>query len=71
MSPTRRRRLSVGWPISRMVSGEGVDVEARLPLLSTYRGHGNPSSTYWYVEAVPELLALAAERRDRAQGARP
>ena len=50
---------------------EGVDVEAHLPLLSTYLGHGNPSSTYWYVEAVPELLALAAERRDRAQGARP
>jgi len=23
------------------------------------------------LEAVPELLALAAERRDRAQGARP
>ena len=50
---------------------EGVDVEAHLPLLSTYLGHGNPSSTYWYVEAVPELLALAAERRDRARGARP
>ena len=27
---------------------EGVDVEAHLPLLSTYLGHGNPSSTYWY-----------------------
>jgi hypothetical protein len=23
-----------------------------------------PSSTYWYLSAVPELLALAAERRD-------
>ena len=48
----------------------GVEV-VTLWLLSTYLGHGNPSSTYWYAEAVPELLALAAERRDRAQGARP
>ena len=50
---------------------DGVDVEAHLPLLSTYLGHGNPASTYWYLSAAPELLALAAERLDRAQEARP
>ncbi len=49
----------------------GLNVEAHLPLLSTYLGHGNPSSTYWYLSAVPELLALAAERRERTLGARP
>lgn len=49
----------------------GVDVEAHLPLLSTFLGHGNPSSTYWYLSAVPELLALAAERRERTRGVRP
>lgn len=39
-----------------------VDVAARLPLLSTYLGHVAPRSTYWYLSATPELLALAADR---------
>lgn len=43
----------------------GVDVQARLPLLSAYLGHVDPSSTYWYLEATPELLALAAARQER------
>ena len=45
---------------------DGVDVQARLPLLSTLLGHANPANTYWYMSAVPELLALAAERRQTA-----
>jgi integrase/recombinase XerD len=40
----------------------GTDVQARLPLLSAYLGHAHPSSTYWYLQAAPELLALAATR---------
>ncbi len=48
----------------------GVDVEARMPLLSTYLGHSNPSHTYWYLSASPELLALAAGRRQRAKEVR-
>ena len=39
---------------------DGGDVQARLPLLSAYLGHCHPSSTYWYLQAAPELLALAA-----------
>jgi len=35
-------------------------------LLSTYLGHVNPASTYWYLSAVPELLSLAAQRQGRA-----
>jgi integrase/recombinase XerD len=42
----------------------GEDVDSKLPLLSTYLGHVNPSSTYWYLEAVPELLALISARLD-------
>ncbi len=42
----------------------GVDVQAKLPLLSTYLGHVSPSATYWYLTAVPELLELVAERLD-------
>jgi integrase/recombinase XerD len=40
----------------------GVDVEARMPLLSTYLGHATPTATYWYLSASPELLALAGQR---------
>src|SRR6266568_1338346 len=40
----------------------GVDIDARLSLLSTWLGHVAPSSTYWYLQATPELLGLAAER---------
>ena len=44
----------------------GVDVEQRLPWLSTYLGHVNPISTYWYLTATPELLMLAADRLEHA-----
>jgi len=47
---------------------DGSDVEARLPLLSTYLGHVGPSSTYWYLTAVPELLEAATVRLERSQG---
>lgn len=47
---------------------EGVDVGPRIALLSTYLGHVNPSSTYWYLTATPELLGLAAERPGRMWG---
>jgi len=40
----------------------GADVEAQLASLSTYLGHRDPRSTYWYLSATPELLALAAQR---------
>lgn len=41
---------------------EGRDVERELPKLSTYLGHVHVHHTYWYIEAVPELLRLATER---------
>jgi integrase/recombinase XerD len=42
-----------------------VDVEAHLPLLSTFIGHVHPSDTYWYMQGAPELLASALERLER------
>jgi integrase/recombinase XerD len=39
-----------------------VDVAARLPLLGAWMGHRRPASTYYYLQAAPELLALAAQR---------
>lgn len=44
----------------------GEDVQARLPWLSTYLGHREPRHTYWYLTAVPELLAAAAGRLEAA-----
>ncbi len=49
----------------------GVNVESRLPLLSTYLGHVCPTNTYWYLTATPELLRLAAERRESVRGELP
>jgi integrase len=40
----------------------GLDVERELPKLSAYLGHVHVNNTYWYLEAVPELLQLATER---------
>lgn len=40
----------------------GVDVEREMPKLSAYLGHVHINDTYWYIEAVPELLRLATER---------
>ena len=52
-------RTLLGW------YRDGSDVQALLPRLSTYLGHVAPSSTYWYLSAAPELMAVAAERLDR------
>lgn len=45
----------------------GMDVERELPKLSTYLGHVQVAHTYWYIQAVPELLQLAAERLSTRQ----
>lgn len=41
---------------------DGVDVQARLPVLSTWLGHADPKWTYWYLSASADLLALACGR---------
>ena len=43
---------------------QGLDAERRMPLLSTWLGHVDPGSTYWYLTGVPELLELVADRLD-------
>jgi integrase/recombinase XerD len=43
----------------------GVDVEQRLPVLSTYLGHTHVTDTYWYLSAIPELLALTKDRLEK------
>jgi integrase/recombinase XerD len=57
-------KVLIGWYRA------GVDVEAHLPLLSTYLGHSEPDDSFWYLSAVPELLFLASERLERRAEAR-
>jgi len=40
----------------------GQDGQIRLTLLSTWLGHVHPGSTYWYLSASPELMAVAGQR---------
>jgi integrase/recombinase XerD len=42
----------------------GDNIQSKIPSLSTYMGHREPACTYHYLSAAPELLALAAARRD-------
>jgi integrase/recombinase XerD len=58
-------RCVIGWYRA------GVDVDARLPLLSTYLGHTSPRETYWYLTGVPELLELVVKRMDVAPEVMP
>lgn len=57
-------RTLLGW------YRDGGDVQARMPLLSTYMGHVDPAATFWYLSAAPELLALAADRLEHADRGR-
>ena len=43
---------------------KGLDPDREMYKLSTYLGHANPIDTYWYIEAVPELLRLASKRAE-------
>ena len=45
-----------------------MDVEAHLPELTTFMGHGNVGDTYWYISSSPELLKLATQRLERQKG---
>jgi len=49
----------------------GIDVEREIPKLATYLGHVHVNETYWYIEAVPELLELATRRLENRKEAKP
>ena len=38
------------------------DIDVQIATLATYLGHVNVTYTYWYLTAVPELMALGASR---------
>lgn len=41
---------------------QGVDIDQQMLALSTYLGHAKVTNTYWYLSAVPELMARAADQ---------
>ena len=49
----------IGW------HREGLDVEQRLPMLSTYLGHTCVRDTCWYLSACPELMEATVQRLDQ------
>ena len=49
-------RTLIGWYRT------GKDPAREMHRLTSYLGHEGPKDTYWYLEAVPELLGLAAAR---------
>lgn len=56
-------RTIIGW------YRKGLDPDREMIKLSTYLGHAKPEHTYWYIEAVPELLQLASNRAERTLAA--
>ncbi|MGC1952047.1 MAG: tyrosine-type recombinase/integrase [Gammaproteobacteria bacterium] len=44
---------------------QGTDIDQAMLALSTYMGHAKISNTYWYLTAVPELMAVAAGKFER------
>ena len=41
---------------------DGANLDVKILALSIYLGHAQIRDTYWYLSAVPELLAAVSER---------
>lgn len=59
-----RHTFAVNVMLDWYQTGKNPDQE--ILKLITYMGHKLPSHTYWYIEAVPELLELASKRAENA-----
>jgi integrase len=44
---------------------EGANLDQKILALSTYLGHAQVTDTYWYLSAVPELLAIVSEKFEK------
>jgi len=62
---THACRVLQRWQASRR------GAEGRLLILSRYLGHHHLRDTYWYLHALPELLAVAGKRFERATNEKP
>lgn len=55
------------FAVSRLMRwhADGTDIDQMMLALSTYMGHAEIFYTYWYLTAVPELMALAGGKFER------
>lgn len=44
---------------------DGADLDRKIQALATYLGHAKVTDTYWYLSAVPELMAITSQRFER------
>lgn len=44
---------------------QGEEIDRKILSLATYLGHTDVNYTYWYISAVPELMAITCERFER------
>lgn len=61
-----RHRFATNTMAAAYAPGATTSPDRTLTLLSTWLGHADPAHTYWYLEASPHLLALAAARLEPA-----
>src|SRR5439155_24453131 len=68
--PPRLHDLRHSWAVNRLLRWyrDGVDVQSRLPALSTFLGHVNPQSTQVYLTITADLLREANVRFHRHFG---
>jgi integrase len=64
---TRRPRihdLRHSFAVRRLLSWyeNGADVDRKILALATYLGHAKVSDSYWYLSAIPELMAITSQR---------
>lgn len=66
----RLHDLRHSFAVQRLIRWDrrGVDLHHRIAALSTYLGHVKVTDTYWYLTAVPELLAITGRRYERYAG---
>lgn len=64
--------LRHSFAVHTMLDAYRTDADAApvLAALSTYLGHVDPGNTYWYLDAAPELMGLAATRLEQYLGGR-
>src|SRR5262249_11670718 len=58
------------FAVNRLIAWQrqgGDEVSRKILALATYLGHRNIRHSYWYLSAVPELLALAGKRLIHAE----
>jgi integrase/recombinase XerD len=67
------RALRHSFAVTTLTGWLNEDADTRIcfPLLSAQLGHTKPRHTYWYLQAVPELLQAASDHMLRASAGTP